>query len=125
MVQVSKHIPKTPKLAAGRSAPIDKALNAEIFKALGDSTRLKLLACLAKCSRPCSVSEIAECCDIDLSVISRHLAILARAGIAVALKEGRTVFYSVRYQAISRAMRDIADAFDSCCTTGVKGSCCG
>lgn len=124
MVQISKQIPKTPKQAAKRAAPLDKALNAEIFKALGDPTRLKLLACLAKCSRACSVTEVAECCDIDFSVVSRHLAILARAGIAEASKKGRTVFYSVRYQAITMAMRELADAFEGCCAPGSKESCC-
>lgn len=124
MVQISKRIPKTPKLAAMRLEPIDKALNAEIFKALGDPTRLKLLACLAKCSRACSVTEVGGCCDVDFSVVSRHLAILARAGIVEASKKGRTVFYSVRYETVVNAMRQLADAFEECCAHDSEERCC-
>ena len=72
--------PLTPRHAAARKGPIDAALDADLFKALGDPTRLQLLACLAKCARPCSVSEVADCCHVDLSVVSRHLALLQRAG---------------------------------------------
>ena len=80
MTQINKH-PLTPKKAAACCGPIDHLLDAELFKALGDPTRLLLLACLAKCARPCSVTEIAACCSVDLSVVSRHLALLERAAI--------------------------------------------
>ena len=114
MVQVSK-VPDTPKDAAGLIGQIDELLVAELFRALSDPTRNKLLSCLAKCGRPCSVSEVAECCNVDLSVVSRHLSILEAAEILESVKEGRTVFYSVRYQALSSVLRNLAQAFDDCC----------
>lgn len=94
--------------------PIDDLLDAELFKALGEPTRLKLLSCLAKCGRPCSVTELTECCEVDLSVVSRHLGILERAGILSATKEGRTVFYAVRYTHLSVAFRALARAVEGC-----------
>ncbi len=124
MVQICKQLPATPKQAARRSAPIDKLLNADIFKALGDATRLKLLACIAKCGRECTVTEVAECCEIDFSVVSRHLALLRRAGILESSKSGRTVFYKVRYEAITKNMRELADAFECCCAPTLKENCC-
>ena len=60
-----------PVLNAVVTPAFDRALDAELFKALSDPTRLKLLACLAKCSRMCSVTEVAECCSVDFSVVSR------------------------------------------------------
>jgi len=126
--------PQTPKTAGSIRRPIDQHLSADLFKALGDPTRLRLLACLAKCSRPCSVSEIAECCSVDLSVVSRHLALLERAGVLDAVKAGRVVSYSVRYSHLAGMLRSLAEAFDQCCPSGAcnpakatskKGDCCG
>ncbi len=114
MVQLCKS-PKSPKLAASLAAPLDDLLAVELFRALSDPTRNKLLSCLAKCGRACSVSEIAECCKVDLSVVSRHLSMLANAGILSSSKEGRTVFYSVRYKEVTLLLRNLAHAFESCC----------
>src|ERR1700733_12070524 len=97
MTQISKQRPLTPKLAVRCFDPIDDLLDLGLFKGLGDRTRLRLLGCLAKCGRACSVSEVAECCVVDFSVVSRHLALLERSGIVESSKEGRTVFYAVKY----------------------------
>ena len=121
MTQVTKHRPSSPRHAARQSAPLDKALDADLFKALSDSTRLKLLACLAKCGRMCSVTEVAECCSVDFSVVSRHLSMLADAGVLDFRKEGRTVFYQARYQHLGSVFRALAEAFNNCCP---DGSCC-
>lgn len=94
--------------------PIDDLLDAEFFKALGEPTRLKLLSCLAKCGRSCSVTELTECCSVDLSVVSRHLVVLEKAGILTATKEGRTVFYAVRYKHLTDAFRALAEAVEGC-----------
>jgi DNA-binding transcriptional ArsR family regulator len=103
-----------PEEASRCCGPIDDLLDAELFKALGEPTRLKLLSCLAKCGRACSVTELAECCVVDFSVVSRHLGVLERAGILTAEKAGRTVFYSVRYAHLTSAFRDLAKALDGC-----------
>lgn len=129
MTQMSKRRPATPKQAAMRRNPVDDLLDPELFKALGDPTRVRLLGCLVKCGRPCSVGEIAQCCSVDLSVVSRHLALLARAGVLEATKSGRTVSYAVRFGEVSTHLRALADAIDACCPDGSCGdgkeSCCG
>jgi ArsR family transcriptional regulator len=125
MTQVSKRRPKTPKQAAACCRPIDTLLDPALFKALCDPTRAGLVACLAKCGRPCSVGEVAECCSVDISVVSRHLALLARAGVLEVSKQGREVFYKVRFGDLSKTLRSIADELDSCCPAGCGGgSCC-
>jgi len=108
-------------LEAGRCCgPIDEWLDAELFKALGEPTRLKLLSCLAKCGRACSVTEMSECCLVDFSVVSRHLSVLEKAGVLTATKEGRTVFYSVRYQHLTAALRSLAKAIETCRPKSVR-----
>src|SRR5262249_55586747 len=104
--------------------PLDDLLDPALFKAFSDPTRATLLACIAKCGRGCSVSEVAQCCSVDVSVVSRHLALLARSGVLEARKEGRTVFYGVRYAQLCRSLRSLADALESCCPDGA-GGCCG
>tara|TARA_R110002020_G_scaffold280541_2_gene496283 strand:+ start:483 stop:860 length:378 start_codon:yes stop_codon:yes gene_type:complete len=94
--------------------PIDDLLDAELFKSLGEPTRLKLLSCLAKCGRPCSVTELTECCAVDISVVSRHLAVLEKAGVLTSMKEGRTVYYAVRYKHLTEAFRALAKAIEGC-----------
>lgn len=103
----------TPKLAAGCCGPIDDLLDPEFFKGLCDPTRLKLLGCIAKCGRGCSVSEVAECCSVDFSVVSRHLALLERSGIVESGKEGRVVRYIVKYAHVVERLRSLADAMES------------
>lgn len=127
MTQTSKRRPATPKQAARCCGPIDDFLDPELFKALCDPTRVKLIACLAKCGRPCSVTEVAECCSVDLSVVSRHLALMARAGLLDSVKEGRVVQYRVRFHDVVEALRGLADAIEACCpdhATGACGACC-
>lgn len=106
--------PMDPQEAAKCCGPMDELLDAELFKALGDPTRLKLLSCLAKCGRPCSVTELTQCCAVDLSVVSRHLSALEKAGVLSSAKEGRTVFYTVRYKHLTDAFRSLAKAIEQC-----------
>jgi ArsR family transcriptional regulator len=118
----------SPKQAANCCGPVDDLLDPALFKSLCDPTRLKLLACLAKCGRPCSVTEVAACCSVDLSVVSRHLAILEKAGALASTKEGRTVYYAVRYESLSQTLHALADAIAACCPDGKPGKrkaeCC-
>jgi len=124
--------PGPPRPAAARCARIDDLLDPELFKALCDPTRALLLACIAKCGRACSVGEVAECCAVDVSVVSRHLAILQRAGVLESTRSGRTVSYAMRYDAFCTALRDLADAVRECApAAGAQpgscgnGGCCG
>lgn len=119
--------PATPKQAAACCGPLDELLDPGLFKAFSDPTRALLVACIAKCGRGCSVGEVAECCAVDLSVVSRHLALLARAGVLEATKEGRTMRYAVRYAALCGALRSLADAIEECSPEkggGCRDGCC-
>ena len=121
----------SPRQAAACCRPVDDLLDPVLFKALGDPTRVRLLGCLAKCARPCSVTELAGCCSVDLSVVSRHLQALARAGLAKPTKTGRAVTYLADYERLSSRLRALADAIDDCrpaprsaaCTGGCRAGC--
>lgn len=102
----------SPKQAIRRRARFDRLLDPELLKALAEPTRARLLSCLLKCGRPCSVTEVAECCSIDFSMVARHLAMMARAGLLESEKKGRTVWYSADGRALAARFRDLANAID-------------
>lgn len=85
-----------------------------LFKALCDPTRIKLISELIEARAPRSVSQIAERCPVDISVVSRHLAQLKDAGILEAEKRGREVYYSI-HDGVGRRLRAVADLLDACC----------
>ena len=120
------HRPQDPKTASRRRATIDRVLDTEMFKVMGEPTRARLLSCLLKCGRPCSVTEIAACCSIDFSMVARHLSTMARAGVLESEKRGRTVWYSAPADALAGRFRSIADAIgelrqsSGCC----ESDCC-
>jgi ArsR family transcriptional regulator len=86
-----------------------------LFKALCDPTRVSILVMLARCNCELTVSQIAECCPIDLSVVSRHLGLLREAGVLESEKRGKEVYYKVRPGALVNALRTIADEIEACC----------
>ncbi|HMN97333.1 MAG TPA: metalloregulator ArsR/SmtB family transcription factor [Phycisphaerales bacterium] len=125
MEAASPDRPATPRLAGRYRGPIDAFLDPRLFRALGDPTRARLFACLSKCGRPCSVSEVAECCSVDLSVVSRHLSLMARAGALAATRRGRVVLYRVRSRELVGVLRGLADAIEACCASPEENACCG
>ena len=87
MTPVFKSSAATPRQAIRRRARLDDLLNPLVLKALAEPTRARLLSCLLKCGRPCSVTEVAACCSIDFSMGARHLATMARAGLLEAISD--------------------------------------
>jgi DNA-binding transcriptional ArsR family regulator len=108
---MSKRSPALPRCCRR----LDRLLDPPFFRALGDPNRLRLLTRLAGCCEPPTVTELSACCPVNISVVSRHLAILREAGIVEAERSGREVRYRVRFDVLSRTFRQIADAIDNCC----------
>lgn len=88
------------KLATARSRPIlnptaagEHAVElADLFKLLGDATRLRIvLTCI---EIPVAVSDIAERLDLSASLVSHHLRLLRGARIVRAQRNGKQVFYT-------------------------------
>lgn len=103
-------------------AAAEATLDTGLFRALCDSTRIGVLMRLAEIGRPATVTEVASCCPVDLSVVSRHLKHLAGVGVVAAQRHGKEKRYQVLYSALSCALREMADAIDACCPLG---SCSG
>ena len=96
-------------------------MSPRLFKALSDPNRISLMLQLAGCGGA-TVGEAARCCPVDLSVVSRHLAVLREAGIVEHEKRGKEVHYRLRADVLVTSLRAIADAIEECCATH---NCCG
>ncbi len=90
-------------------------LSPRLFKALADPKRLSLLVRIAEGGGSSTVSRVAKGSGVDMSVVSRHLAILREAGIISCEKQGKEVLCTVRTDVLARVLREIANALESCC----------
>lgn len=96
-------------------AALERWLSPALFRALGDPNRIAILVALADGRRERTVSELAGCCPVDLSVVSRHLRTLREAEVVEARKQGKEVRYRVRFEALVALLRNLADALEGCC----------
>ncbi len=71
-----------------------------LFQALADPVRLRIVEAMK--SGECAVGGIAERMDIHQSGVSRHLRILAEAGIVQMRPDGQKRLYSVRKEAFDQ-----------------------
>ena len=80
MTQMNKNR-KTRKDKAPCCNDVGDLLAPRFFRALGDPTRVVILAYLTEMCGPATVTEVDCCRPVDVSVVSRHLATLRDAGI--------------------------------------------
>lgn len=66
---------------------------ADLFKVMGDQTRIKILFCLSK--KEMCVLDIAELIGMTHSAVSHQLANLKSARMVKAIKKGKEVYYSL------------------------------
>jgi DNA-binding transcriptional ArsR family regulator len=66
-----------------------------VFRTLGDGTRRALFERLAR-GEPMTVHALTERAGVSQPAVSRHLALLRRAGLVEARSRGRETFYRVR-----------------------------
>ena len=66
------------------------------FRVLGEPMRLKILQ--AVCREPRSVNEIVAVVDATQAKVSKHLALLAAAGVLTREKVGQNVYYGLKDQ---------------------------
>jgi DNA-binding transcriptional ArsR family regulator len=72
---------------------------AKIIKAMAHPTRLFIIDELARSGKRC-VCELTEMVGVDMSTMSRHLAMLRNAGIIDDEKRGAAVYYTLRVECV-------------------------
>lgn len=101
---------------------LSEMMSPRLFKALGDPSRVRLLVKLAEAGGPCTVSDLAKGGNVDISVVSRHLAVLRDTGIIDCVKQGKEVFCTVRTDWLAKVLRDLAGAIEVCCPSKVNSA---
>jgi DNA-binding transcriptional ArsR family regulator len=74
--------------------PLKRAAGAPVFAALGDETRLSLVAKLAR-GQACSISQLTEGSRLTRQAISKHLRVLAGVGIVRCVHRGRESLFEL------------------------------
>jgi len=80
---------------------------AEIFRLLGDPTRLGITLAVAGEARP--VGEVAESLGLSASLVSHHLRLLRAARLVRAERQGKQVFYALADHHVRDVIEDMAD----------------
>src|ERR1043165_8912000 len=68
--------------------------HAPIFAALGDETRLGLVARLAK-GEPCSIVQLTDGSELTRQAITKHLRVLEDAGLVRSVRSGRESLFEL------------------------------
>jgi ArsR family transcriptional regulator len=76
---------------------------AEFFKTLGHPARIRVLELLAE--REHAVAELLADVAIEATSMSQQLAVLRRAGLVTARKEGSTVIYALTSPRVAELLR--------------------
>jgi DNA-binding transcriptional ArsR family regulator len=77
---------------------------APVFAALGDPTRLRLVARLAQ-GEPLSIRELTDGERVTRQAITKHLEVLADAGLVTDRKRGRERLYALEAAPLDDARR--------------------
>jgi DNA-binding transcriptional ArsR family regulator len=93
-----------PQPAIARSGP---AL-AHVFAALGDPTRLKLVAALCA-GGAFSIAHLTAATEISRQGVTKHLQVLADAGLVRDLKAGRERLWTLEPARIEEARRSLEE----------------
>lgn len=83
-----------PSAAASQAQSMDVLAArdlAEIFKALGDPTRLRIIAILAECEM--CVNDLSAALEMTQSAVSHQLAAMRGQRLVAARREGRHIYY--------------------------------
>ena len=67
----------------------------ELFQALADATRIRLIRLLAQDGKGSCLCELSDSLSLPDYFLSRHLKVLRQVGLLAAVKEGRWVYHRV------------------------------
>lgn len=79
---------------------------APLFAALGDETRLHLLARLAR-GQPVSIAGLTEGTGITRQGVTKHLRVLAGAGLVRSSRQGKQMLWRLERRRLEEARRSL------------------
>jgi DNA-binding transcriptional ArsR family regulator len=82
----------------------------EVFKALADPTRRKILQLLR--AGELSAGELAEHCDMTKPSVSHHFTVLKNADLITARRDGQNIYYALNTTAVEDLLAVLLGLFD-------------
>ena len=94
----------SPAPASPRPARDDAGASAHLFAALGDPTRLAVLARLCR-DGPTSIARLTAGSTVTRQAVAKHLRVLARAGLVRGRRRGRESIWQLDPRRLELARR--------------------
>jgi ArsR family transcriptional regulator len=87
---------------------------AEVFSALGDPARVKIVNLLATSDEPVCVCNLIDPLGLSQPTVSHHLKRLLDAGLIEREQRGKWAYFSLKREAVS-TLAAVADLKGACC----------
>jgi ArsR family transcriptional regulator, arsenate/arsenite/antimonite-responsive transcriptional repressor len=87
---------------------------ADLFKALGDPARVKILNLLARTDGPVCACDFEPALDLSQPTVSHHLKKLTDAGLLEREQRGKWAYFSLKREAVEK-LAVVADLKGVCC----------
>jgi ArsR family transcriptional regulator len=109
-------------LAVACCAPLDAEVlsveeaeaTAEVFRALGDSTRVRIVNMLANSDEPVCICNLIEPIGLTQPTVSHHMKKLLDAGLVEREQRGKWAYFNLVPEAV-RKLAAVADLKGVCC----------
>ena len=101
-------------LAASTLSEAEAEATAELFKALGDPARVRLVNLLATADGPVCMCDLIEPLGLAQPTVSHHLKKLIDAGLLEREQRGKWAYFSLKRDAVEK-LAAVADLKGVCC----------
>jgi ArsR family transcriptional regulator len=101
-------------LGAARLTDQEAAGTAELFKALGDPARVKIVNVIATAAEPVCACEFNDALELSQPTVSHHLKKLTEAGLLEREQRGKWAYFSLKRDAVDK-LAVVADLKGACC----------
>ncbi len=101
-------------LAAPTLDDVEALATAELFSALGDPARVRIVNLLATSSEPVCACELYEPLGLAQPTVSHHLKKLVEAGLLQREQRGKWAYFSLKRDAVEK-LAVVADLKGVCC----------
>jgi ArsR family transcriptional regulator len=101
-------------LAAPVLSDDEAAATADLFRALADPARVRIVNVLATSREAVCVCELVEPLGLSQPTVSHHLRKLLDAGLVEREQRGRWAYFSLRREAVE-TLAAVADLKEACC----------
>ena len=101
-------------LRAPRLSAEEAEGTAELFKALGDPARVRIVNVIATASEPVCACEFNDTLGLSQPTVSHHLKKLIDVGLLKREQRGKWAYFSLKRQAVD-VLAAVADLKGACC----------